>query len=65
MKFISIDKPTAAMGMLPPDVTLQLLEVSIAKMEQLREQRKIIEYYVRLRETLCPFADSEMMPVEY
>jgi len=45
MRFISIDKPTAALGMLPPDVLLQIGEASIAKIEQLREERKILEFY--------------------
>jgi len=33
------------MGMLPPQVLLQLSEASLAGMLQLREERKILEYY--------------------
>jgi len=45
MKFLAITKPTAAMGMLPPDVRLQLLEASFAGMQQHREKRTVLEWY--------------------
>ena len=45
MKFLAIAKPTAALGMLPPEVFLQVMEASFANMQQQREDGKLLEFY--------------------
>lgn len=45
MRFLAIARPTTALGLLPPDVLLQLQEASFAGMQQLREERKVLEWY--------------------
>lgn len=45
MKLLSISKPKASMGTLPPAVLKQLLETCYAAMRQQKEAGKIVEYY--------------------
>jgi hypothetical protein len=45
MKFMVVAKPKDTMTMLPPAVTRQLLEVSMAAMGQMKKAGKILEAY--------------------
>ena len=46
MKFLCIGKPKDTMTMLPPATTRQLLEMSVAGMNQLKKAGKFLEGYV-------------------
>ena len=46
MKFLAIAKPKDSASMLPPAVTRQLLEMSMAAMKQLKKDGKQLEAYV-------------------
>ncbi|MGD0794531.1 MAG: hypothetical protein ABR958_02905 [Dehalococcoidales bacterium] len=45
MKFLSISKPKDTLTMLPPAVTRQLMEISVAAIKQQKKEGKILEYY--------------------
>ena len=46
MKFLSIGKPKDTITILPPAITRQLLEISMAGMKQLKKEGKSLEGYV-------------------
>lgn len=46
MKFLAIAKPKDTLTMLPPAVTRQLMEMSMASMSQLKKAGKILESYI-------------------
>jgi hypothetical protein len=45
MKFMSVTRPKDTVSMLPPAVTRQLLEASMAAINQLKKAGKILEFY--------------------
>jgi muconolactone delta-isomerase len=46
MKFLGIGKQKDVAAALPPAVTRQLLEVSVANMKQQKKEGRILEFYV-------------------
>lgn len=48
MRFLSIESMTDSFGLLPPEAKLQLMEASVASVQRLREERKILEHYYSL-----------------
>ena len=54
-----IDDTADAFGLLPPEVTLQLMETSMASVQRLREERKILEFYYSLNRHTIALLDYD------